>query len=356
MNILILTSHLNPGGISRYVITLGRGLIKQGHNVWVASTGGEWVKKLEALGIKHKIIPIKTKSICSPKILLSFLCLKKLIKQEKINVVHGNTRVTQFLSFLIYKFIRIPYLSSFHGFYRATFFRYLFKFSGLLTIAVSQAVKRHLIDDFKIREDKIRVIYNGLDIEEFSKTKANRKDWGFPKDDYLIGILGRISQEKGHSLAVEALSRLQTKYKNIYLLISGEGKVKKQLQKEIDDSSLGGRVKFLNCEAGDFLDIIDLLLVPSKKEGFGYSIIEAFAKGVPVIGYKIGGIAEIIKNRQNGILFFSYESSALADAIEEVFSDESLRDKIVTEAKKDVLSFSDEVMAKNVEKAYLSVL
>ena len=356
MNILILTTHLNPGGISRYVINLAKGLVKQDHRVWIACSGGQWTDKLNASRINYKFIPIRTKSICSIKVFLSFLYLRKFISQEKIDIIHSNTRVTQFLGFLIYKKLATPYVCAYHGFYRPSIFRKLLKFSGLVTIAVSKAVGEHLVRDLWIDEDKIKVVYNGVDASEFSTEEARREDLGFQRGDYLIGILGRISEEKGHFLAVEAIKKLSLKYDNVYLLISGKGKLEDSLREFVQATKMQQRVKFLNYEPNKFLDIIDLLVVPSKKEGFGYSIVEAFVKGVPVIGYNVGGISEIIKNRKNGIIFYNYNSSSLIDAIEELILKESLRRKIVAGAKEDIWFFSHTRMAIDTEKVYREVL
>jgi len=331
-------------------------LKKQGNNVWVSSSGGSWESKLKSSGVGHVAIPIKTKSIFSPKVLFSFLCLRRFLRENNIEVVHCNTRVTQALGFLIYKFSGTPYVSAFHGFYRPSFFRQLFKFSGLRAIAVSRAVKKHLIEDLGIKEDKVSVVYNGIDEGEFSPKEDKRGSWGFRKEDFLIGILGRVSEEKGHFLAVEAVGRLALKYKNIYLLVAGKGKVESALKSFISTVELAKRVKFVDCEANDFLSSIDLLLAPSKKEGFGYSIVEAFFKGVPVVGYNVGGISEIIKDQQNGVLFYDYDSFSLAQAIEKTMPDKSFRDKIVAEAKKGALFFTAERMSKDTLNVYKEAL
>ena len=355
MNILILTTHLNPGGLSRYALNLSTGLVTQKHNVWVACSGGEWIKRLSVGNVNYKYIPIRTKSICSIKILFSFLVLSKFIRQKKIDVVHANTRVTQFLSFLIYARFNIPYIGAYHGFYRSSFFRKWFKFSGVMSIAVSKAVKEHLRRDLNIKEEKIKVVYNGIDSDEFSVKEAKRNDWGFRDQDYLIGILGRISEEKGHFLAVDAIAKLFSKYRNIYLLVSGKGRLDDKLRMYLKEAGVEKRVRFIDCSPNQFLDIIDLLLVPSKKEGFGYSIIEAFTKEVPVIGYNTGGIAEIIKDKDNGLLFYRYNSTFLAERIEELIANTDLRERIVRQAKKDVLYFSVSRMAKDTEKVYQEV-
>jgi len=355
VNVLILTTHLNPGGLSRYVLNLSTSLKRQNHNVWVACSGGEWVWRLSENGVNYKHIPIKTKSICSLKILFSFLALHRLIEQENFDVVHCNTRVTQLLGFLIYKRFNIPYIGAYHGFYRSTIFRKQFKLSGVMSIAVSRAVREHLIKDLDIEGENIKVVYNGIDRDEFLSKKASRGDWGFKNEDYLIGILGRISQEKGHFLAADAIAKLSSRRKNAYLLVSGRGKLDSKLRAYLKQERLEERVRFINCQPNQFLDIIDLLLVPSQKEGFGYSILEAFVKGIPVIGYNTGGIAEIVRDRENGLLFYNYNSFALVDTIEDIISNDNLRRRVVQQAREDVLYFSSRRMAMDTERVYREV-
>ncbi len=138
MNILILSTHLNPGGISRYILNLAKGLTQRAHRVWCASSCGTWLNKLDT---HYRYIPMRTKSILSPKIFFSLLLIIPFIKKNKIEVVHANTRVSQCLAHLIYRFLGIPYVSTFHGFYQPSFFRRALKLAGIKTIAVSQAVQ-----------------------------------------------------------------------------------------------------------------------------------------------------------------------------------------------------------------------
>jgi len=357
MRILLICTHLNAGGISRYVLTLAKGLKKNGHSVWVScAPGGEWLAKLTEENISYKTIPIKTKSIFSIKVLVSFLALVKFIKKEKIDIIHPNSRVTQFLGFLLYKFTKVPYISTFHGFYRKSRARKQLKFEGLRTIAVSNNVKNHLSQDLNIREDKIRVVYNGVSREEFDGRKKTKTDYGFTKSDFIVGILGRISEEKGHFLAVEAFKLLSYNHDNTYLVMSGKGKLEEELKTLIKLTDIENKTRFFDIEAKDFLDILDILIVPSKKEGFGYVIIEAFLKGIPVIGFNTGAISEIIKNGENGLLFYKYEGFYLKEAMERLMQDKSLCEKITKKAKEDAQIFSMENMTLNTEKVYKEVL
>lgn len=357
MRILLICTHLNAGGVSRYVLTLAKALKKNGHQVWVSCAPyGEWLSKLREEDIACKTIPIKTKFIFSIKILISFFILSKFVRKEKIDVIHSNSRVTQFLGFLLYKFTKVPYVSTFHGFYRKSRARKQLRFEGLRAIAVSNHVKTHLWQDLNIPEDKIRVVYNGICREEFDMHKKTKTHYGFAKSDFVIGILGRISEEKGHLLAVEAFKLLSYNHDNAYLAISGKGKLEGELKTFIKLADIENKIKFFDLEAKDFLDIPDIVVVPSKKEGFGYVIIEAFLKGVPVIGFNTGAISEIIRNEENGLLFYKYEGFYLKQAIEKLMQDKLLYEKIIKKAKEDAQIFSMENMALNTEKVYREVL
>lgn len=356
MNILLLTTHLDAGGLSRYVLNLSRGLIQRGHRVVVASGGGVWTQELCGYGAVFNEIPIRTKSICSLKIIASFFIANALIRNYNIEIIHANTRVTQCLAYLLHKRHGIAYVSGFHGFYRPKQSRYIWKFSGIRSIAVSKAVKEHLVNDMDIEADRIRVVYNGIDTLDKNPHASFRQRWGFTASDFLVGMLGRISAEKGHQLALEAMTRLFERFDNIYFLICGTGKCEKALRSEIFQKKLADRVRFCDCAPEHFLDSIDVLLVPSEKEGFGFSIVEAFAKKVAVIGYDTGGIAEIIKNRHNGILFSQYHSLVLADAVQELMLKEELRLRLVAQAKEDSYNYSIERMASETEKVYLECI
>lgn len=355
MKILLLATHFNPGGITRYCLNLAKGLKQLGHDVSVASSGGEWVAELEHQGIKHKFIPIKTKSILSPKIVSSVFEIYPFIKENAIEIVHGNTRVTQMLAFYLHLWKKVPYVSTFHGFYNPRVFRRTFKLAGLRAIAVSGAVAKHLSRDLNIDQRNIRVVHNGIDAAQFNVEDVT-SDLGFKKGDLVLGILGRISKEKGQFLAVEAIERLRHRYLNIRLAICGKGRLEEELKDLIKRRKVSDIVNIVDTDADSFLSRIDLLLVPSHKEGFGYAILEAFVKGVAVIGFNVGGISEIITDKKNGVLFYDYSGKALSEAIDKVLSDGRLRSEIIEGARKSVSSFSLENMASKTEQVYKEVL
>ena len=118
MKILLLTTHLNTGGIARYVISLAKALKHRGHTVFVASSGGDLEMTLVQEGIQHLFVDLRTKSELSPKVVKSFFGLKSFARKEGIDLIHAHTRVTQVLAALLSLYTKIPYVTTCHGFFR----------------------------------------------------------------------------------------------------------------------------------------------------------------------------------------------------------------------------------------------
>ena len=118
MKILLLTSHLNFGGISIYTFSLAKGLKDKGNDVLVGSSGGDLVPQLLNIGIRHIKIPVNTKSEIGPKAMLSVFKLRKILKEEKVELIHAQTRVTQVVASNLSRFFKIPYVTTCHGFFK----------------------------------------------------------------------------------------------------------------------------------------------------------------------------------------------------------------------------------------------
>lgn len=118
MNILYLTNHLNVGGITSYVLTLAKGIKQKGHNVYIASSGGEVLSRFIEEGIIYLPIPIKTKSEISPKILVSMFKLSEAVRENRIDIVHSHSRTTQVLGCLLSRKTGAKHISTCHGFFK----------------------------------------------------------------------------------------------------------------------------------------------------------------------------------------------------------------------------------------------
>lgn len=359
MKVLLLTTHLDRGGISRYVLNLARGLRRRGEEVWIGSRGGEWLKEFN---LNHIFLPLYSKSFFSRDVLKSFFIIRRFIlsKGVKFDLVHSNTRVTQALGFLLYKFLGIPYVSTFHGYYKKRLTRKLFKFEGNLTIAISNQVKKHLEEDFNIKNKKLYLIYHGVEEGDYlcreSKQEVQKK-YGI-EGTPLIGTICRLAKEKNIEGLIEAFSLLLKDYPSAQLLISGRGNLKEKLKVLGEEKGLGRRILFLeDIEPGQIFKMLDVFCLVSRQEGFGLSVLEAQVSGVPVVVSSEVGSSEIIKDGLEGIIVSQLTPQQIYKAIKKVLESQDLKTKIINQARKKVREeFNLERMVSSTVKVYKELL
>lgn len=168
--------------------------------------------------------------------------------------------------------------------------------------------------------EKIEIIPNAVEIAEFSLPRRN-------PPGKRVGFIGRLDPIKRIEDLIAAISLLK---EDISLDIFGEGPQRREIESLIDRLNLHHPVDLHGAVSGsaEALAGIDVLVLPSEAEGFGLVLIEAMAASVPVIGANVPGIRDVIRDRANGLLVPPRDPRALADAIEKVLSDPSLREKL----------------------------
>lgn len=359
MNILHITNQLDIGGITSYVLTLGAGLKNKGHNVYVASSGGELLHKFIEQGIILIPVPIKTKSEVSPKVFLSLIKLVIAVKQNNIEIIHSHSRTTQVVGCLLARICGVAHVSTCHGFFKKRFSRRLFPCWGRKVIAISRQVKEHLMEDFNVKEDDIRVVHNGIDTARFTTQNVNRRQlrekFRFSEGP-VIGIVARLSDVKGHIYLIEAMKHVLDKVPAAQLAIVGEGRMKEELCDRVRQLKLEKNILFIPSVADtkDMLSAMDLFVMPSLKEGLGLALMEAMAAGLPVIGSDVGGIKSLIQHQVTGLLVKPSDVEGLSSAIVEILQDSKKAAELGGNAKKFINeNFSQEEMVLQTERMYL---
>jgi len=322
MNILMLTTHLNAGGITSYLLTLTKELLKNGHQVTIASSGGDAIEELGKSGAQCLILNIQTKSELSPKIYMATGRLVKFVKENEIDLIHAHTRVTQVLGKLMALGTGTTYVSTCHGFFKTRWSRKIFGCWGDAVIAISPQVREHLIRDFSVDPKKCFLIKNGIDLQRFSSVDQDfvnekRKDWGLSEGNIVIGIIARLSDVKGHSVLIEAFSKVMNEVANVKLLIVGVGKEEEKLKNQVKTLKLEEDVIFEPSSGSSekFLSMFHIFVMPSLQEGLGLSVMEAQAFGLPVVASRVGGIPALIEDGQTGKLVSPNDSQMLAGEI-----------------------------------------
>jgi glycosyltransferase involved in cell wall biosynthesis len=181
-------------------------------------------------------------------------------------------------------------------------------------VAISESVKEDILKEYKILSEKVELIYNGLYIDNFRK-EENQNKIKKESDTIIIGSVGRLTEQKNFSLLLRALD--QVKNRNFKCLIVGEGELRSQLEQEIKDLDLSNKVELLGTtsDINSFLNKLDLFVLPSKWEGLGITLLEAGLVKLPVLASDTGGIVDIIKHKENGLLFNNNDLSDLTDML-----------------------------------------
>jgi glycosyltransferase involved in cell wall biosynthesis len=206
--------------------------------------------------------------------------------------------------------------------------RFLFKRVITRVIANSRETKNTILQNNNtlFPEENIRVIYNGIDITKFDGVPTadlyQRKG-----DEVIIGNAGRLSQEKGQKFLIEMASILE-KHKILFrILIAGEGALEPALKNMARQAGVEEKVSFLgfinNMKA--FMENIDIFVLPSLWEGFGFVTIEAMACEKPVVAFNIGSNPEIIADRETGFLIDPFDINDFTQKVEFLMVDPYLR-------------------------------
>ncbi|MDP8266124.1 MAG: glycosyltransferase family 4 protein [Candidatus Aceula meridiana] len=320
MNILIFTTHFNAGGITSYILSLTRGFVKKGHCIYVASSGGNMIEELKSSGGRHVDLDINTKSELSPKVYRAVNKLQSFIRENAIDVVHSQTRVTQVVGTMLKHFIKIPHVATCHGFFKARISRKIFPCWGDATIAISPQVVEHLKNDLCVSKEKIFLIPHGVEIKEcavgIQQKEEKRKELNLKKG-VILGIVARLSDVKGIDVAIKAMKKVIESNPEANLLIVGEGKEGDALLKLVDELGLEKNVSFLPIinDLDNILPFLDIFVMPSRQEGLGLSVMEAQAVGLPVVASKIGGLMSLIQDGETGLLVPTENPDALAAAL-----------------------------------------
>jgi glycosyltransferase involved in cell wall biosynthesis/serine acetyltransferase len=205
-------------------------------------------------------------------------------------------------------------------------------------IANSEAVRDFLVEQDGFDPKLIRVIRNGVDLEQFASARADRQGL-FPRlaaNSQLIAVVANMNVEtKGHADLIRAAAEVSREFHGAKFLLVGDGAERSRLEAMTQELGLGNSVLFLGRrnDVPSILACCDLFVLPSWAEGLPNSVLEAMASGLPVVATHVGGIPEIIDNGSSGLLVAPKDSNALAKAILQLLGNEELARRCAQSAR-----------------------
>jgi glycosyltransferase involved in cell wall biosynthesis len=297
---------LNSGGVERGTLEIADFLIKRGHKSIVISEGGRLVENLENNGSIHIKMTVGRKSFFT---LFLIPKLIRIILNQKIDVIDVRSRLPAWLVFISLKLIpknRRPFLvTTVHGYNSISSYSKIMT-KGDIVITVSNFIKDFIVENYKIKTNKIKVIPRGVpgnlknkNEKKFTQWKNNFiKELHINEDYKILTICARVSRTKGIQSFIDLIYELTLLNENIFGLIVGE-------QKSTNYSEyLKSYIKKLNIEKNisftgyrdDVYNIIQLseitYCLSEVPEPFGRVVIESINLGTPIIGYNQGGVGE----------------------------------------------------------------
>ncbi len=202
-------------------------------------------------------------------------------------------------------------------------------------IAQAYSHKNYLIRSEGFKPEKIEVIYNSVNLEQFNKpidSQYVRKELGIPEGLPIIGIVARLSPEKGHIVFLKAAKKIINIFPDTWFLIVGDGKEREKLEEMTRKLAIQSNVYFLGVRE-DILRIISLFDVAVLasfpiRETFSNAILEYMAAAKPVVATKVGSISEQVVDGETGFLISPGDSDAIANAILRLLQDRKLAKKM----------------------------
>ena len=353
----------------------------KGYRVSVICSPGKWLESIKKEGITVKEITIKRKAFTPFSDLISLGKLFFYFKKEKFDAVLTFTPKPGLLGQLAAKMAGVPIIiNTIFGFYfqenTPLIKRKLFIFIERIAATCSDFIFFRNKEDFETAK-KEKIIKNinaehigdGINIEKFNKKRfskefiiAKKKNIGIGLEKLVIGIVARLVKEKGYMELFKAYKKVLEVFPSAKLLVVGPSDLQKKDSLNLDiikNFSIEKNVLFLGerTDVDELYSIMDIFVLPSYREGFPHSVMEASAMSLPVVTTDVRGCRNAIEPNVTGILISPKNSGELAKAIISLLSD-SIKAKKMGEAgrKKAEKDFDKNILLQKMEKKIKQLL
>ena len=297
------------------LLSLLRGLLERGHEVHLICHPQSLLEE-RAREVGVRVHPV---SIRSEVGLLAFFKVLGVLLRTHPEVLAFNTprpillgnlasRFTSVRARIIFRRVSFPLR-------RSPLTRLKYTWGIDYIVAISKSI-RYQLKIGGVPSSRIRTVYEGMDLTLYPKLELPKVRR--PGEPIVVGTIAHLSHEKGLSYLVKAAAMIPNVHSHLLFLIAGEGKCRKELEDEVRKRGLQPCFQFLGFQNRTIglLQSFDIFVLPSLSEGLSSAILTAMATSLPVVATDVGGIPELIRNGEDGLLVPPADSEALARAIE----------------------------------------
>ncbi|MDP3705755.1 MAG: glycosyltransferase [Legionellaceae bacterium] len=346
--VIIAIPVLLVGGTEIQTLSVVKALISAGYRVIVCCYHEyvqDIVEQFEAVGAKVKLLQLK-REYHIPGLLSLGLSLAKVFRSLNPDMIHVQYIAPGLIPIIAARLAGVPVVlatvhiagSVVYGVKTKMMLRIAAKLCSAF-ICVSKGVEEFwfgssmVFDMEKVPHNRKHfTIYNAVDIDKI--TKMNKAESGVLRrslnlhERLVIGIVGRLALQKGHTILLDALVEIKNKYPNVALLVIGDGPERQSLQLKADKLGLTDVILWLGAKSQDdvfnYYQVMDIFVMPSLYEGFGLTAAEAMACELPVVSSNVAGLSEVIEHEKSGLLVSSGDSDALKLALLRLIEDRDM--------------------------------
>lgn len=342
MRILHVIDSLKIGGAEMLLVDLLRAIQREGHSSKVAYfTPGPLGRELDALNVPvHRL---SRHGLADPRAVVRLL---DLIRRWRPDVVHTHLTKSDLTGQFAAALGRAPArVSTAHNTDPWRRRRLLTRTNRLITrgcqrvIAVSSEVRDYLVSLEAYPPEKIVTVENGIDLQRFDPSRQQPMDraavWGFGNEHPVIGVVGRLEPQKGHSVFLEAAARVTAEAPAARFVVIGDGSLRPTLEAQRDRLGLTGCVAFAGVlqDVPAALAALDVVAFPSLWEGLPVALLEAMAMERPIVATAVGGMVGVLRDGVTGLLVAPGEHDELARGLLQVLHDPALARRLGTQAR-----------------------
>lgn len=325
------TMQMGFGGAETHIYELAVALKKNGHTITVASAGGKYAEMLEKAGVRHVTLPLASKNPLS--VVKAYNGLKKLIREEKYDLVHAHARIPAFVCGLLQKKLNFRFVTTAHWVFKVTPLWKRISNWGDKQMSVSEDIKQYLIDNYDQCSDNIFVTVNGINTEVFSPSADGDsivRELSLSDSKHRIVSISRMDESRGKAqlCLANAAEELLLKYPDLQIVIVGDGVIptEKNLLAEVKEIAAALEKKYsrkiiftpgLRTDTPNFIAAGDVFVGASR------AALEAMSVGKPTIVCGNEGYIGIFDESKREI---SYKTNYCCRGCEEVSSELLVRD------------------------------
>lgn len=376
--ILYLHAGAEMYGADKVLLELIKGLNPQEFEAHIIlPNDGILIEALRQVGARVSVLdyPILRRKYFNPKGILEYLKsyrrysqkIAQYVRENGIDLVHNNTTAVLEGIYLKRK-VKLPLIWHVHEIIVkpkaiSDFINFLMGRYADKIVTVSQAVASHVKQSPFIKEVQVQVIYNGVDNAVYHPIQASavREKFGIPEDALVIGMIGRVNAWKGQGDFLEAVTPILEHNPNSIAFLAGSAFAGEEwrvdeLEKAISASPVAGQIKRIDyySKTTELYNMFDIFVLPSTNpDPLPTVVLEAMACGKPVVGYRHGGVCEMVKEGESGILATPNKPAELSKAIQELADNTEKREQFGSASvKRQKEFFSLESYIRNFSELY----